>query len=658
MKRSRTVRLVILGLALSACPGDGRAAAPPAPAAVAAPVLKWQRGGCTSFCKTGWYSSPAVADLDGDGLPDVIWGSSDVVALNGSNGSLKWRGASGNRVWPGVAIADLTGDGTLEVVVGRNSDQLTVYDRLGSILFTRNPFGGGEVRTLAVTDLENDGQLEIVVGRGSGGATQQLSVYEPDGTVRPGWPARRNGEVGNGWGMYNENVAVADMNDDGYAEVFGPTDTHYITALDRGGNQLSTNSIYNTSSPAGAKVWSQVGVHVDQAVDLRGYADCPTERRPNFANSAPVIADLNGDGVPELVVIGNVYDCSTNPYTDLYAMPFILKEDRSRWSGSGFDWTVLPVPGPGSAPLSQDYNVIESCVLNPAIGDLDGDGFAEIVFPSYDGKVHAYSLDKLEHDSWPYVIPGIGIHFAGEPVIADLDNDGFAEVIFTSWGQKSLGQNGQLHILSHLGAELHRIDLPAPFGDSYNGGLAAPTLANIDADADLELVIGTVASGVVAYDLPGTANARVLWGTGRGGVRRTGRAALRSQPPSGALSFHTLVPCRVLDTRNAAGALGGPAIGGFGARTFVIAGSCGVPAGAKSVSANVTVVNTGSLGVLSIHPGDADRTLATAMSFPPGRTRANNAQARLSSDGAGRLRIVNGATSATHVILDVNGYFQ
>ena len=137
------------------------------------------------------------------------------------------------------------------------------------------------------------------MGRASGGSTRQLNVYEPDGTVRPGWPAPHDGEPGYGWGMYNENVAVADMNGDGLKEVFGPTDTHYITALDRNGNQLPANPIY-TGQPAGPKVWRQVGVHVDHAVDLLGYADCGVEHRPNFANSAPAVADVNGDGVPEM----------------------------------------------------------------------------------------------------------------------------------------------------------------------------------------------------------------------------------------------------------------------------------------------------------------------------------------------------------------------
>jgi len=60
---------------------------------------------------------------------------------------------------------------------------------------------------------------------------------------------------------------------------------------------------------------------------------------------------------------------------------------------------------------------------------------------------------------------------------------------------------------------------------------AAPTLANIDGDADLEIVLNTASAGFVAYDLPGTANARILWGTGRGSYRRSGAVVQPSQTP-------------------------------------------------------------------------------------------------------------------------------
>jgi hypothetical protein len=504
-------------LLLSLLPGY-LAAAP-----VNAPVLKWQRGGCfSSWCQTGWYASPAVGDIDGDDQMEVVWGSYDVVALNGASGALEWRAPGASRVWPGVALVDLSGDGTLEIVVGRNSDQVSAYTGSGGVLWTRNPFGAGEVRTLAVTDLERNSSLEIIVGRAGAGATRQLNVFDAAGNVRSGWPARRDGEAGFGWGMYNENVTIADFDGNGFKELIAPTDTHYITVLDRSGNQLPANAIYGAG-----KVWSEVGVHVDHAVDLRGYANCGSEHRPNFANSAPASGDVDGDGTLEIVVLGDVYNCAIGDGPgDLYYMPWILRPDRTRWSNGQYDWTVLPSPGPGSGPLIQDYNVIENAVANAVLADLDGDDELEILFPSYDGRLHAYWLDKTEHGNWPFRVAGAAddYRFAAEPVVADLNNDGRAEVLFTSWPGKGNNRVGKLHVLDYLGNPLHQLDLPPPFSGDWNGGLAAPTLADIDNDADYELVIGTSHSGVVAYDLPGSAAARILWGTGRGSYERTGLA--------------------------------------------------------------------------------------------------------------------------------------
>jgi hypothetical protein len=526
--RQRTPLLALIGSLLLCICAPGTGAAPLQ--AVAAPTLKWQYGGCATpphYCETGWYASPAVADLDGDGKAEVLWGGYDLLALNGEDGSVQWSAANGSRIWPGIAVADLDGDGSPEIAVGRGGDQLTLYSATGAALWSRNPFGAGEVRTLAVEDLEQDDDMELIVGLAYGRGTRQVHVFEHTGAARPGWPARRDGEPGYGWGMYNENLAIGDMNGDGQKEIFAPTDTHYITALAPNGNQLPASPIYGAG-----KVWSQVGVHVDHAVDLRGYADCGSEHRPNFANAAPAIADLDGDGSLELIVPGDVYNCGVDdPEGDLYYLPWVLKADRTRWSGGGHDWTALPAPEPGSGPLTQDYSVIENAVVNAVPADLDGDGQLEILYPSYDGRLHAYWLDKSQHGAWPFDVPGEGIRFASEPAVADLDNDGKAEVIVVSWPEKGGGRVGQLHILDHQGNQLHAVNLPAPgSGASWNGGLGAPTIANIDDDGDLEVVVGTSHSGAVAYDLPGSAGARVLWGTGRGSLQRTGRAP--AAPPA------------------------------------------------------------------------------------------------------------------------------
>jgi uncharacterized repeat protein (TIGR01451 family) len=531
--------LVVLSFLVNIAPekmeAQGLAASPTLPA----PVLKWANKGCySSWCETGWYASPAAADLDGDGKVEVTGAAYSIVVVDGATGELHWRVASGHergepgasnvgRTWPGVVVADLEGDGSLEIVTAHSGGYVSVYDSQGYFKagWPQQPTPGNELRSLGVHDLDGDGDLEVLVA--STRSNDQWYVFEHNGSIRAGeWPQHGPDSDTNGYaaGCYNQNLAAGDLDGDGLAEIVGPNDTHYIAAFHENGSQVRANSLYGlvNNSP---KFWSRVGVHVDHLVDLRGYANCGTEHRPNFANSAPVIADVDGDGSNEVVVIGNVYNCA-GTYTDLYEMPYIFNGDRTRWRAGGFDWTVLPSPPAEAAPLSQDYNRVENNAPNPAVADLDGDGQMEIVFPSYDGRMHAYWLDKSQHGSWPYAVtqPAEGlIRYATEPAIADLDGDGKAEVIFASWVEKGSGRSGKLHILNYLGEALWEVDLPAAFGGgSWNGALAAPTLADIDGDPDLEVVLNTAHSGLVAYDLPGTAAAQVLWETGRGGLQRSG----------------------------------------------------------------------------------------------------------------------------------------
>ncbi|HEV7783805.1 MAG TPA: M12 family metallo-peptidase, partial [Thermoanaerobaculia bacterium] len=104
-------------------------------------------------------------------------------------------------------------------------------------------------------------------------------------------------------------------------------------------------------------------------------------------------------------------------------------------------------------------------------------------------------------------------------------------------------------------------------------------------------------------------------------------------PAAAATAFNTLTPCRIVDTRNAAGLLGGPSLAANATRSFAITGVCGIPAGTKAISANVTVVAGSATGVFSLYPGNAFPLGTTNLNFAAGQIRANNAVLELATDG-------------------------
>jgi hypothetical protein len=497
----------------------------------AAPALQWAYGGCySSWCETGWYSSPATLDVNGDGMPEIIASAYSLVALNGSNGSLVWRaGSTSNRTWPGVVVADLNRDGASEIVIAQSGGLVSAYRPNGALLWQKQPSGGqGEFRGLLAADLDGNGSsLEVVVTRAYGSA-RNTWVLDASGNPRAGWPqlpADNNNPSGYAWGVYNANPAAANLSGDARLELVVPSDVHYINAFSPDGAPLAANA---ASYPG--RTWGQVGAWESLTPELRGWGECSGVRaesyRANFADSPALIADLNGDGQREVAVTGNMYDCDAGYPPSRYTALFLFNADRSRFNVSGADWRAIPVDT--GAPLAEDYDRIESAAPNPVVADLDQDGRQEILYPAYDGKLHAFWLDKTEHGSWPYAVTQPGdsvIQFASEPVVADVYDDARPEVIFTSWAQKGSHQNGKLVILNGDGSPRFIVDLPTPksSGDTWNGSLPAPTLANVDADDNLEIILNTAHSGVVVYDLPGTsAHARIDWGTGRGSYTRTG----------------------------------------------------------------------------------------------------------------------------------------
>jgi len=125
-------------------------------------------------------------------------------------------------------------------------------------------------------------------------------------------------------------------------------------------------------------------------------------------------------------------------------------------------------------------------------------------------------------------------------------------------------------------------------------------------------------------------------------------------PPSGGtLQFYPLPPCRVIDTRNPAGALGGPSLAAAQTRSFPISAACGIPAGISAYSFNVTVAPHEDLGYLTVWPTGVAQPVVSTLNSPAGEVLANAAIVPAGSGGA----VSFFATDPTDLIVDINGYF-
>ena len=131
--------------------------------------------------------------------------------------------------------------------------------------------------------------------------------------------------------------------------------------------------------------------------------------------------------------------------------------------------------------------------------------------------------------------------------------------------------------------------------------------------------------------------------------------------PAAGMSFHTVPPCRLADSRMSPGTLalphGGPSLAGGASRILPATAHCRIPTTARAVTVNLTATGAGTGGHLSAFPGGGTLPNTSTINFAPARSRANNATIPLGPSGALTVSAALPAGTVDFVV-DVLGYWQ
>jgi hypothetical protein len=279
-----------------------------------------------------------------------------------------------------VAVADLNGDGNLDLVVAdQNCGDCTANGKVSVLLANRSGTGfrppvvydsGGQwCSSVAVADVNGDGKPDLVVTnfQGENGGPVGVLLGNGDGTFQP--------VVTYGSGGQADSIVVADMNGDGKPDlIVGLDSTHGEVFLGNGDGTFQTGVPYSASG-----------------------------------GRSVAVADLNHDGKLDLVVAGGN---GGNPSIGIVSVLL----------GKG-DGTFQPT-------VTYDTGVsVGGWANSVAIADFDGDGKLDLVVANYPDRTVGVLLGKGDGTFQPVTLYDSGASLAESVAAADLNGDGRPDIV-------------------------------------------------------------------------------------------------------------------------------------------------------------------------------------------------------------------------------------